>query len=303
MLLCPPRAYDVMAGLPPLELRDQVYSYLWDEQAVHRVESQIGDVTNELSELHLSKDWTLQVPHFADANYVDEPFAREAATLFFRVITALEVQYRSVRRFLKMSSFGNMSLCPRDIIRRLVIDVKFAPVGRSYRRIIVLADLRDNLESLLTLPVRDNFEIIIYIDREIQFSRTLFKTLEIMKPIYHALVQKGMKIKVLGFQFFTPAWRNPDDIREEATVGRPCTTAEQLNYYFEMTPMEWLDMKEGELNAIKQPLRRERCMRILDNMREFVGEMESWADDPEMGELLAKLTLKMSAFDTGVQRV
>lgn len=261
MLLSPPRAYDVMAGLPPLELRNQIYSYLWDEQAVRHLTSCIEEIVNTQSDLRLSQDWVLQVPYFADANFVGESFAREAATLFFRLITDAEIHYRLVRSFLKMSSFGNMSLCPRDIIRRLVIDVGFTQIG-YYRVNVILSDLIDNLQSLLALPAKDDFEIVIYLDRALQYSHTLFKFLEAIKPTYHALVQKGMKIKVLGYQFFTPAWRNPNDIREEATIRRPRTTAEQLNYYFAMTPIEWLDMKEGEINTIKQPVRREKCTEV-----------------------------------------
>lgn len=261
MLLSPPCAHIVMANLPPLELRDHIYNYLWDEKAVQLVDSQIGDITTGQHDSRLSEEWVIRVPHFADANYVGEQFAREAATLFWRLITNAEVHYRLVRPFLNISSFGNMPFRPRDIIRRLVIDIGCAHAG-YYRIIVVIADLVKNLESLLTLPVQDDFQIIIYISREIQFSRTLFKALEAMKPTYQALVQKGMKVKVLGFQFFTPAWRNPNDVREEAKVRRPCTTAEQLNYYFEMTPYEWLDMKEGEINEIKQPVRRERCMEV-----------------------------------------
>lgn len=34
-------------------------------------------------------------------------------------------------------------------------------------------------------------------------------------------------------------------------------------------------------------------------MRGFVGEMESWTEDPEMEKVLEKLTPKPSPFDTG----
>lgn len=261
MLLTPPRAQDVMARLPPLELRNHIYDYLWDEKAVRLVDSQLAEIVPGQVDLQSAPKWALRVPYFVDANYVGEAFAREAATLFWRLITDAEIHYRLVRSFLNMSSFGNMSLRPCDIIRRLVIDVGFSQAG-YYRVNVVLAELIDGLESLLALPVRDDLEIIIYIEREIQFSRNLFKVLEVMKPTYHALTQKGMKVKVLGYQFFTPAWRNPNDIREEAKVRRPCTTAEQLNFYFAMTPYEWLDMKEGEINEIKQFVRKERCMEV-----------------------------------------
>lgn len=267
-MLSPPCAQDVLARLPPLELRNHVYSYLWNEEAVALIDSQVSEVISRPTILQPPQDWVLRVPFFVDANYVGEQFAREAATLFWRLVTDAEIHYRLIRPFLNISSFGNITLRPCDIMRRLVIDVGFSHAS-YYRVDVLLVELIDNLESLLALPVKDDFEIVIYISRELQFSRTLFKTLEAMKPIYYALVQKGMKVKVLGYQFFTPAWRNPNDIREEARVRRPCTTAEQLNYYFAMTPYEWLDMKEGEINDIKQPVRRERCMEVC----EFIFKM------------------------------
>jgi hypothetical protein len=262
-LICPPVAASVHANLP-LELRDQIYEYLWEEHinTIDRIISLSYNFYNtEPEEFILQRrDWVLPAPCIADARFIGEDFAREAATLFFRKLTEAEVDYRLVRAYLEMEKFGNMTFHPRDIIRRLTIDIAWSI---SPREIFAYADLQDSLNSLLTLPIREDFSIIIYLSRDLQFSRDLFCVLDTIKPSYQALVKKGMKIKVLGWQFFTPRWRDPRDIETDIKPKQTCSTAEQLSYYFDRTPEEWLQMKEAEICDIKQPQRKMKCLEVL----------------------------------------
>jgi hypothetical protein len=259
-MVCPTFAASVYERLPR-ELRDLTYDYLWDDLSTSRVDDQVDLPYMRQDEARHLRSWILEVPHFADAKVVGESFAREAATWYFRSVTKAEIHYRLVRAFLNMESFGNMAFRPRNIIRRLTIDIAWEMLG-YFTHDVAYAELQENLETLQTLPVKEDFEIIIYLSRDMQFSRTLFRVLETLRPIYTALVQKGMKVKILGYRFFTPQWRNPNDFREEVIPERVCTTAEQLNYYFEGTPEEWLDMKEAELQTIKQPQRKMKCLEV-----------------------------------------
>jgi hypothetical protein len=132
----------------------------------------------------------------------------------------------------------------------------------SQQNEVSYSDLQSTLDSLLALPVRDDLAIVIYLGHDIQYSRNMFCVLDMIKPVFQTLVQRGVKIKVLGYRFFTPRWRNTDDDEPGVATKRPCTTAERLNYYFDHTPDEWFAMKEAEPRAIKQPLRRQRCLEV-----------------------------------------
>lgn len=245
-------------------MRDMVYDYLWDDLASSRVDDQIDLPYMRQGEARHLGSWVLEAPLFADANFVGEASAREAATWFFRSVTRAEVDYRLLRAFLSnIDTFGNMAFRPREIVRRLTIDISWQMLG-YYTNDVTHAELQDNLESLLALPAKEDFEIVIYLSRDMQFSRTLFRVLKILRPIYTALVQKGIKVKVLGFGFFTPQWIHRPDFRyeDEDKPEYVCTTAEQMNYYFQGTPEEWLDMKEAELLTITQPLRKWKCLEV-----------------------------------------
>jgi hypothetical protein len=257
-MLCPPFATSMCATLPA-ELRDQVYDYLWHRKALHELDSKIALPYVKVYDDRVTHDWCLSAPNFADASLVGEPFARGAATYFFRMLTKAEVHYRLVRAFLQIELFGNMSFRPRDVIRLLKIDVAWS---LSNGEKFAYNDLRENFKSLLELPVKDDFAIEIFLPRDMQFSRTLYHVLDIIRPIYHSLVQKGVRIKVMGFRFFTPSWREDTMKRKNHISPFSYTTAEVLNCYFDMTTEAWFLMKEAEIAKIKKPLRRERCFEV-----------------------------------------
>lgn len=265
-LLCRPLIEAIHEALPA-ELRDQVYDLLWDEDAIDLVDKQLALPNGSVQDERLSNDWVLEVPFFANAKVVGESFAREAATYFFRMVTDAEIDYRLVQAYLRMENFGNMSLRPREITRLLRIDLAWSFSFNHF----AYADLQANLESLLDLPVRDDFAIEVFIPRDMQFSRTLFHILDIIKPIYRAFVTKGMVIKVLGYCFFTPSWRQLADYTDGPEPKQFCTTAELLNCYFDGTTEEWFTMKDAEIAAIKNPRRREKCLEVRASLQSAIG--------------------------------
>ncbi|EAT90529.2 hypothetical protein SNOG_02317 [Parastagonospora nodorum SN15] len=245
------------------QLRDQVYDHLWNEDAIDLVDGQLELPFNNVRDERLSHDWVLQAPFFADASIVGESFAREAATYFFRMLTDNEVDYHILQAYLRINSFGNISLHPGEIIRRLRIDVSYQSDPYSF----AYADLKRNLESLLDLSVRNDLTVEVFLDRELQFSRNFFHIMDMIMPIYQILVEKGVMIKVLGHRFFTPKWRQDVENTNEAEQKRYITTAEMLNYYFDGTTEEWFTMKDTEIASIKNPRRRQRCHEVLEVMR------------------------------------
>jgi hypothetical protein len=238
-MLCPPFTACVRAAFPA-ELRNHIYDYLWDKDETDFVDGHISSSPLGKSDPRFSSPWVINVPFFADTHFADTQFALEAAAYFFRSASTAEAHYRFVRAFCEMSKFGNLSIRPINIIRRLSINIAW----QIYQwQDFSYSEFRENMEYLLTLPVKDDFEIVIYLPRCMQFSRLLFHILETLRPIYKALVEKDMKMKVLGYDFF---------LDDEAEVGM----AEQLNYYFDRTPEMWFAMKEVEINAIQRQDRK-----------------------------------------------
>ncbi|KAF2034049.1 hypothetical protein EK21DRAFT_57280 [Setomelanomma holmii] len=255
--MCPPFAAAVHASLPQ-ELRDQIYDALWDEETRKRLDDLIGRSYHSLHESGELNNWILPGPFFTEPTYIGEHFAKEALTYFFRMVSQAEVHYRAINHFLEIDQFGRMEFRPIDILRVLTINVEWTFRDLAYD------DLRENMESLLTLPVREDFEIVIYIDRNLQFSRHLFHILELIRPVYHALVAEGVKIKVLGYRFFTVRWREQAIATDNDSDGPKLQyeTAEQLNYYFNGTAEEWLQMKDAEIRKIKRTPRRLKNLEV-----------------------------------------
>jgi hypothetical protein len=262
-MMCAPFSAGIHRRLPR-ELRDQVYDYLWEQPYVDDVDATISlpprffkNAPND--PVSHKQNMILRMPFFADARFVEEDFAKEAATFFFRTLTDAELHYQFVSTYLRIERLGNMEFRPRDVTRRLIIDIAWSI---SQQKEVSYSDLQDTLDSLLTLPVRDDLAIVIYLGRDLQYSRNMFCVLDMIKPVFQALVQKGVNIKVLGYRFFTPRWRDSADDEPGTVTKRPCTTAEQLNYYFDRTSDEWFKMKEAELKAIEQAVRRQKCLEV-----------------------------------------
>jgi hypothetical protein len=255
---------DIVHASLPAELRELTYDCLWDDHFTDYVDSQISAECTLNDDVRNSQDWILEAPSFADAKFVGDAFAREAATYFFRWATGAEVHYRCAKAFLNMKHFGGMSFRPRDVIRRLTVNIEYSFTSQNAID-FDFYELHENLDSLLSLPVKDDFAIDIYVSRDMQFSCNLFIVLEILRPIYFDLVHKGHKVRVLGYRFFTPAWRrwSVGNVIYEIPRTRPtCTTAEQLNHYFHMLPEEWLAMKTKEISKMKPPQRMLKCWAV-----------------------------------------
>lgn len=73
--ICQPFATTFLTRLPR-ELRDQIYDYLWDRDSVDCVDE-------EIFQLRYEREWNYPAPFFADAKFMGDAFAREAATWLF----------------------------------------------------------------------------------------------------------------------------------------------------------------------------------------------------------------------------
>ena len=69
-----------------------------------------------------------------------------------------------------------------------------------------------------------------------------------------------MDVRVLGYDFFNPIEDDSEWI-----------FSEQLNYYFNGTPEEWLEMKTKEVKEIADTRQRKACKSILRAMRVNLG--------------------------------
>lgn len=241
----------------PRELRDQIYDYLWKSDYVEELDSILSSKyappwlsSGDIASLNL------KVPFFADPAIVDSNFANEAAMWYFRMLTRAEFDYRHVRGYLQRDTFGSMKFIPRNAIRRLTIDIDW---DIQKNEDFAYAALRDSMNSLLMLKDHKNLTIEIYLCRHLQFSSTLFPVLDIIKPIFHILETKGPGIKVMGYQFFTPAWKEDHGRTEEK---KTYATVELMNCYFQVTPKEWLALKDEEIKAIPQSRLREKCYEV-----------------------------------------
>ncbi|KAJ4373377.1 hypothetical protein N0V83_003672 [Neocucurbitaria cava] len=268
-LQCAPLAATILTRLPPRELRDYIYNFLWtaDDGVVEKLDAAMSahDAPTGLSS-HAIASLDLPVPFFADATFVGRSFAEEAAMWYFRMLSCVEVDYRYVRGYLERSTFGPMLFIPSTVIRQLTITIEWLIHDGGGR--LDYAALQDSMNSLLVLQDRrEDLAIEVYLSRDLQFSRTLFHVLEAIKPVFHALEQKksGTTIKVMGYQFFTPAWRHTSLPTTTTTPQGKKThaTVELLNYYFDAgTPEQWLAMKDKEIEAIPQAQRREKCQDV-----------------------------------------
>ena len=258
-LVCHPFARTVPARLPR-ELRDQVYDYLWDQTSRGRVEEWFSPSTDAEDDDGSLQNCVLTAPHFAHATFVGEDFASEAVTWFFSMLKKPEVDYRRAQTYIQMKNFGSVTIRPIDVIRHLAIWVECGMFGRPNYKDIPWENLRINLESLLGLPVRDNLVLEIRISENLQFTHELFRVLVTIRPVYHALVEKQVNIKVLGNNFIIA--RLADDPKVAAEQGRPRNDAEQLNCYFDGTPEEWFLKKEVDILAIEEARRRISCMKV-----------------------------------------
>lgn len=258
LLECRPFAALVFDKLPR-ELRDQVYDYLWQGVDADFLDREISCVP-EFFHRNDDNEWVLRAPFYAAADFVGPHFAREAALWYFQKLTNAEVDYKAVHDFLRMKEFGNQAFTPVTTLRTLNIALDWDISNRSKENYYIDQDaLRFNLQSLLTLKPHEDFSVVLYLDRNLQFSREMFHALETIRPIYHDVVKSGLNFKVLGFRFFTPAWRRNGSKK----VTRPIkATSEQLNHYFEMNPEDWLVLIGKELNQIKQRDRRRACQQV-----------------------------------------
>jgi len=189
----------------------------------------------------------ISVPRFANATLVGIEFASEAAVLYFRALIGAEIDYRCARAHLERENVGEMPCPVAKTIRRLTIKIEEEYTGWA----IDYKVLKECMQSLLLLKDHDGICIEIYLNSSIQYSGALFRVLETIKPVFLALCATKVKIKVLGYNFFSLLEDKSGDV-----------FSEQLNYYFMGTPQEWLDMKKIENREIQEVLLRNQCKRV-----------------------------------------
>lgn len=258
-LICKPFAAIVYNRLPR-ELRDQVYDLLWTDEEVDQLDQVIG-TSKDLPRLNHWSDPTVPseraVPFFADADFTGPEFAHEAAVWYFKMRTRGEIHYSQVRNYIERNEFGGVKLAPINFIRRLTINLEWV---MPYADHLSYADLRECMESLLTLKDKKRLAIEIYLSRDMQFSRTMFQALELIRPFFLEMKGNGFPPKLMGYQWFSPKWRqvNPDRVEERKTYA----TVELLNYFFDGTPEEWLAMKSEEIQADENHTRRKKCFQV-----------------------------------------
>jgi hypothetical protein len=206
-LWCSSIAASVHARLPR-EVRDAIYDHLWDQKSREDLDKKISAPYIGACDSRVHKEWVLKAPFFSDARFMGHTLAHEAAARFFRTLKA-RVAFQVLPVFLRIERFGSMELRPIDFMRCLTVDVGWANLKL---KALACRDLRHSLVSLLQLPIKEDFAIVLSLGPNVHLSQDLFVALEIIRPTYQALVAKGVKIKVLGFHFFPPGWREDRDI-------------------------------------------------------------------------------------------
>jgi hypothetical protein len=161
------------------------------------------------------------------------------------------IDYRYLRGFLKYSLFGNLALQPRDFIPRLPIKV---PCFISRDVESTYAILRETLKGLTTtLRYDQHLTIELHLDRGHQFSRTVSRFLEILRPFVCSV-----EVKIMGHQFFAGAVKeNPLNNSEDWE-----DTVEHLESYDDGTSQEWVAKRAKEFVNIEYKGHRRRCNEI-----------------------------------------
>lgn len=258
----------VIKRLPPRELRDQVYvsiqptsyrrykgltslrsyGYLWTNKRVRIMDESLSSYSGKKSLGQAGVQTAeIPVPQFANSVFVGDVFASEAAALYFRTLIGAEIDYRCVRNHLEREKIGAMPFPLAKTIRRLTIKIEEEYIGW----VIDYEVLKDCIQSLLMLKDHSGICVEIYLNSNIQYSGALFRVLETIKPVFFALRDTKVEIKVLGYNFFSLL----EDDKSDAF-------SEQLNYYFMGTPQEWLEMKKTENREIPGVSLRNQCKRV-----------------------------------------
>ncbi|XP_014558899.1 hypothetical protein COCVIDRAFT_24632 [Bipolaris victoriae FI3] len=255
--LCLPLTSLILSRLPR-ELRDQIYDLLWGDEHAERLDEALSITPDALkiSEQPILDLPHLSVPPFANSRFVGIEFASEAATRYFRAITVAEIDYRCVRAHINRNRFGPMCFPIKEIISRLTISVYENSLYGLGMSGFAKTALEDSLDSLLMLKSNRHLKVKIYLPWRIQYKKSLFQVLETIRPFSATFRNANMDVRVLGYDFFNPIEDDSEWI-----------FSEQLNYYFDGTPEEWLEMKIKEVKEIADARQRKACKGILRAMR------------------------------------
>ncbi|KAF5849233.1 hypothetical protein GGP41_006155 [Bipolaris sorokiniana] len=253
--LCHPLTSLILSRLPR-ELRDQIYDLLWDDKHAEHLDAALSIIPDavKISDQPILDLPPLSVPPFANSEFVGIEFASEAATRYFRAITVAEINHRCVRAHLNRNRFGPMCFPIKEAINSLTISVdENSSYGLGMSRFAKTA-LEDSLDSLLMLKSNRHLKVKIYLPCRIQYKKGLFEVLETIRPFFATFRDANMDVRVLGYDFFNPIEDDSEWI-----------FSEQLNYYFNGTPEEWLEMKTKEVKEIADTRQRKACKSVRNS--------------------------------------
>jgi hypothetical protein len=265
----------------PCELRDQVYTYLWDAEAIEKVKAlwvryscnygrkeRRRDI--ESGSCFTNRECVCDIPStlpiFARSSYASD-IAAENIGIFFRNVKSLIEHTDYIEEHLGEWFFAS-GVQARDHIRYLEVlistDLSFSDLRLlnkeperldcpPYKEIIAREDaaLKENLTSLSTIRFNKGFHLQLVFSNRVQWSSPFLRVLEIIKPICRTLIDE-YKFKITILQYTGNASRIRKILRPHGMPPNYLQTdyhlyrSEDLQAYFDNTPKEWLLMMEAK---------------------------------------------------------
>ena len=179
-----------------------VYSYdlLWSSNDISRLDTAISSIPFDFEHRRLPnvKFSDISVPLFANSKFVGTEFAFEATLRYFKALTSAEIDYRCVRPNLERDRFGPMHLPLKKVMNPLIISMNHTWAYTFGQTQFEKRQLKDSLDSLLTLKDDRDIKIIIYLCPTMQRKKILFEFLEIARPFFHTFRDANMDVKFMG---------------------------------------------------------------------------------------------------------
>jgi hypothetical protein len=259
----------------PSELRDEVYTYLWDDETVNKVRSlwdqyssiygrEEGRRGDKLACPIIRKDCVCNIssdlPIFARSSYASD-IAAEAISIFFRDLACLTLYTKDIEEHLGDWFFA-IGVQARNYIRHLrvridtdLLDWELRMLDKEleqldcppYKEITAREDaaLKENLTCFSTIKPSKGFRLELIFSNKIQLTSALLRILEIIKPIFRTLVDER-KFKITILPTIENSWRIRNDVASRRTSHNRAQshdslyTPKDLRAYFDVTPNERL---------------------------------------------------------------
>lgn len=271
----------------PRELRDQVYIYLWDAEAIEKVKALWdrysanygrGERSRDIERgaCPISRGCVCDIPStlpiFARSSYASD-IAAENIGIFFRNVKsrtshtdyieehlgewffASGVQARDHIRYLEVLISSDLSPSELRLLKKEPERLDCPP----YKDIIAREDaaLKENLTRLSTIRFSKGFHLQLVFSNKLQWSSSFLRVLEIIKPIRRTLIDE-YKFNITILQdtgnalkirkIFHPHRMPHNYLRSHFYLY----LAEDLQAYFDNTPKEWLLMIEAKYARVSR---------------------------------------------------